>query len=316
MHKISVVLFTLFVLHTSVHAADKIRIGVPVLAVQFVTMPLAQKKGFLKEEGLEAEIIRISGSPASAALVSRELDYYLFIGPQAAIAGLPIRVVACYVPTTFIVLMAQPRFKSVKDLKGGTIAVNTFAGAPIFIARMIAKQFGLDPDRDLKFLASGLPEARLLALSQGSASAAMLPVPWDSRATKMGFISLARAHELFIYPDVGLGASLNKIKERPEEIKHVIKAGIKANRYIRANRDGTIQFMQEWLKIDGAIATATYDSLAKVFSEDGSLPEDGFRLLIEDVKKVAKVDREVAFREVADLTIIRETQKELGIKGK
>ena len=101
MHKISVVLLTLFVLHTSVHAADKIRIGVPVLAVQFITMPLAQKKGFLKEEGLEAEIIRIFGSPASAALVSRELDYHLFIGPQAAIAGLPIRVVACYVPTTF-----------------------------------------------------------------------------------------------------------------------------------------------------------------------------------------------------------------------
>ena len=67
--------------------------------------------------------------------------------------------------------MAQPRFKAVKDLKGGTIAVNTFAGPPIFIARMIAKQFGLDPDRDLKFLASGLPEARLAALSQGLASA-------------------------------------------------------------------------------------------------------------------------------------------------
>ena len=316
MHKIFVVLLTLFVLHTSVHAADKIRIGVPVLAVQFITMPLAQKKGFLKEEVREAEIIRIFGSPASAALVSRELDYYLFIGPQAAIAGLPIRVVACYVPTTFIVLMAQPRFKSVKDLKGGTIAVNTFAGAPIFIARMIAKQFGLDPDRDLKFLASGLPEARLLALSQGSASAAMLPVPWDFRATKMGFISLARAHELFTYPDVGLSANLNKIKERPDEVKRVIKAGIKANRYIRTNRDGTIQFIQEWLKIDREIATATYDSLAKFFNEDGSLPEDGFRLLIEDVKKAAKVEREVALSEVADLSILREAQMELGIKGK
>jgi hypothetical protein len=34
------------------------------------------------------------------------------------------------------------------------------------------------------------------------------------------------------------------------------------------------------------------------------------------VKKVAMVEREVAFREVADLTILREAQKELGIKGK
>jgi ABC-type nitrate/sulfonate/bicarbonate transport system substrate-binding protein len=144
----------------------------------------------------------------------------------------------------------------------------------------------------------------------------MLPVPWDSRATKMGFISLARAHELFTYPDVGLATNLNKIKERRDEVKRVIKAGIKANRYVRTNRGGTIQFMQEWFKIDREIATETYDSLAKVFNEDGSLPEDGFRLLIEDVKKVAKVDREVAFREVADLSILREAQRELGIMAR
>jgi len=83
MKKFIAALLILFFLNTSTEAIDKIRIGVPVLAVQFITMPLAQKKGFLKEEGLEAEIIRIFGSPASAALVSRELDYYLFIGSQS-----------------------------------------------------------------------------------------------------------------------------------------------------------------------------------------------------------------------------------------
>src|SRR5262249_33096274 len=287
------------------------------LAVQFITMPLAQKKGFLKEEGLEAEIIQMQSATAvMSALVSREIDYSVGIASavQPAITGLPIRIVACYVPAPFIVLMVQSRFKSVKELKGTTIAVGNFVGPPFFVARMIAKQFSLDPDRDVKFLASGLPEARLAALSQGLASAAMLPVPWDSRATKMGFISLARAHELFMYPDVGLTTSLNKIKERRDEVKRVIKAGIKANRYIRTNRDGTIQFIQEWLKTDKEIATAIYDSLGKFFNEDGSLPEDGFRLLIEDVKEVAKVEREVAFGEVADLSILKEAQRELGIK--
>ena len=314
MLKILAVLLTILVFHCSVDAADKIRIAIPNLAVQFITMPLAQKRGFLKEEGLEAEIIQMQSATAvMSALVSREIDYSVGIASavQPAITGLPIRIIACYVPAPFIVLMAQSRFKSVKELKGTTIAVSNFVGPPFFIARMIAKRFGLDSDRDVKFLASGAPEARLAALSQGLAAAAMLPVPWDSRATKMGFISLARAHELFTYPDVGLVASLNKTKERPEEIKRAIKAGIKANRYVRTNRDGTIQFMQEWLKV----ATATYDSLAKVFNEDGGLPEDGFRLLLEDLRKAAKVDREVAFSEVADLSILREAQRELGIKG-
>lgn len=168
MRKFVETLLILFTLNTTTEAADKIRIGVPVLGAQFITLPLAEKRGFLKEEGLEAEIIRIFGPAVSAALVSRELDYHMALSVQSAIVGLPIRVVACYVPATFIVLMAQPRFKAVKDLKGGTIAVNTFTGPPIFIARMIAKQFGLDPDRDLKFLASGLLKHDLPRLARDS----------------------------------------------------------------------------------------------------------------------------------------------------
>ncbi|HMA81843.1 MAG TPA: ABC transporter substrate-binding protein, partial [Candidatus Binatia bacterium] len=304
MLKFFAALLIILVVPCPVNATDKIRIAIPNSAVQFITMPLAQKMGFLKEEELEAEIIQMqSGTAVMTGLVSREIDYMtpIALGVQPAITGLPIRIVACYVPATFLVLMAQPRFKSVKELRGTTIAVSNFVSVPFFLARMIAKRFGLDTDRSLKFLASGTPDARLAALSQGLVSAAMLPVPWDSRAMKMGFISLAKAHELFTYPDVGLVASLNKIKERPEEIKRVIKAGIKANRYIRTHRDGTIQFMREWLKIDKGIAAATYDSLAQFFNEDGNLPEDGLRLLIEDVKKLAKANREVSFGEVADL---------------
>src|SRR6266542_3599376 len=158
MPKIFAVLLTILVFHCSVDAADKIRIAIPNLAVQFITMHLAQKRGFLKEEGLEAEIIQMqSGTAVMSALVSREIDYMVAIASsvQPAITGLPIRTVACYVPAPFIVLMAQSRFKSVKELKGTTIAVSTFVGVPIFVARMIAKQFGLDPDMDVKFLASG-----------------------------------------------------------------------------------------------------------------------------------------------------------------
>ena len=55
-------------------------------------------------------------------------------------------------------------------------------------------------------------------------------------------------------------------------------------------------------------------TFVKGFNNDGSLPEDGFRRLIEDTKRVTKVDREVALSEVADLSILREAQRELGIK--
>ena len=34
------------------------------------------------------------------------------------------------------------------------------------------------------------------------------------------------------------------------------------------NREGTIQFLMEWLKVNREVATATYDSVVKVYNED------------------------------------------------
>ncbi len=58
----------------------------------------------------------------------------------------------------------------------------------------------------------------------------------------------------------------------------------------------------------------TYESIRGAFNEDGSLPEKGFRVVIEETKNALKVDREISFNEVADLSILREAQRELGIK--
>jgi hypothetical protein len=44
------------------------------------------------------------------------------------------------------------------------------------------------------------------------------------------------------------------------------------------------------------------------------MPEKGFRFLIEDIKESVKVTREVSFNEVSNLSLLKEAQKELGIK--
>jgi hypothetical protein len=54
----------------------------------------------------------------------------------------------------------------------------------------------------------------------------------------------------------------------------------------------------------------------KAFSDDLSLPENGLRLLIEEAKRATKVEREVTMNEVADLSILREAQKEVGITAR
>ena len=319
MTKVFAILLAIFVLQTSVHAADKIRIMIAGLSGQFMTFPLAHKKGFLKEEGIEAEIIRITGAASRAALSSGEVDYSASVG-GASVAGaitgqLPTKVVACYVPVPVLALVARPEFKTVQGLRGKTVGILAFGGVAHFAARVMAKHFGLDPDVDMKFIAIGPVEARFAALTQGLIDATLLAPPLDFEAKKQGFNILARADEILVFPETGLATGVKKLSEKPDEIKRVIKAGIKANRYIRSNRDGTIQFIMEWLKVNREIATTTYDGVVKAYNEDPAICEKGLRLVIEETKKTLKVDRDVSLSEVADLSLIREAQRELGIKG-
>ena len=307
-----------FLVDSSVQAADKIRIGFPDLAAPFVPLAVGEKRGFFQEQGVQAEFIRINPAIALQALAGGEIDYYTVLGPGvgAAIRGVPVKLLAAYVPVAPTALIARPEIKSVPELKGKTIGVNAYGGALEAMARLIFKHFGLDPDKEVKFLATGPVDSRFGAMAQGLTVATLGSPPIDFLGKKLGFVVLARAHELFSFPVSGLIASARKIKERPDEIRRVIKAGIKANRYIRENRNGTLPVMMEWLKIDKEMATATYDSSLKSFSDDLGLPEDGLRLLISEAQRTAKVDREIPLSEVADLSILREVQKELGIKRK
>jgi ABC-type nitrate/sulfonate/bicarbonate transport system substrate-binding protein len=312
------ILLAMFFLPTSVYALDKVRIGFPDRAAQFIPLPLGEQRGFFREEGLQGEFIRIAPTVAVAALVSGEIDYYTSIGSgvAATVRGLPVRVIACYLPSAPIALIARPEFKSVRELKGKTIGINTYGSPLEVIGRLIVKHFGIDPDSEVKFLATGVIESRFATMSQGLTAATLGSAPLDFIGKKQGFVVLASAHELFNYPASGLATTLKKIKEKPDEVKRVIKAGIKANRYISQNRAGTIHVIADWLKIDQEMATATYNSVSKAFNDDGSMPEDGLRLVIEEAKRTAKVNREISINEVEDLSILKEAQREMGISGR
>ena len=120
-------LLIVLVLDASTDAADKIRVAYPNLNVAILAIPLAHKRGFLNEEALEAEFLRVSGAVARAPLVNGEVDYYAAITPAvlAAIQGLPVRVAACFMIAAPRTLVARPGFRSVNELKGKSIAVGS-----------------------------------------------------------------------------------------------------------------------------------------------------------------------------------------------
>jgi ABC-type nitrate/sulfonate/bicarbonate transport system substrate-binding protein len=84
---------------------------------------------------------------------------------------------------------------------------------------MMIKHFGLDPDKDVKFIPGGSGEGRYIRMQQGLLDATVATVPNDYLGRKMGFPIIVRSEDLFTYPFSGLTAHVKKIKEKPDEVK-------------------------------------------------------------------------------------------------
>lgn len=305
-------------LGSTAQAADTIRIAVSNPNMPNLTVAVAQKKGFFKDENIESEIIRMNPNVAITALATADVDYCQLFGAVVggAIAGLPVRIVAGFLDNWPMTLIAQPELKSLKELKGRTLGISSFGATPDVGARMMLKRAGVDPDKDIKVLALGSDAARITALKQRVVDVIVISPPADSQMEKQGYQILARAYELFSFPYLGLGTHTRKLKERPDEIRKAIKATIRANRFIRHNREESVRILIEWGKVERDYAYASYDALKNLFNADGAVPQDGLRLVIDQARRSAKVTREVTAAEVADLTILRQAQRDLGIKAR
>src|SRR5919109_4898961 len=314
--KLLVAIVALLSLRSSSDALDRIRIAVSNPNMPNLTVAVAQKKGFFKEENIDAEIIRMNPNVAVTALATGDVDYCQLFGAVvgAAIAGLPVRIVAGFLDNWPMTLIAQPELKSLKELKGKTLGVSSYGATPDVGARIMLKHVGIEPEKEIKVLALGSDAARITALKQRVVDIIVISPPADAQMEKQGYRILARAYELFSFAYLGLGTHLRKIKEKPDEIRRVIKATIRANRFIRDNRDEAVRTLMAWGKVERDYAYASYDTLRNLYNADGTVPEDGLRLVVDQARHNAKLGRAVTPAEVADLRFLREAQAELGIK--
>jgi ABC-type nitrate/sulfonate/bicarbonate transport system substrate-binding protein len=313
---IAIVIF--FSLCLPARAAEKIRVSVTNYNLSYLAAGVAAHKGIFKEEGLDVEIIRMNANVAMSALIAGECDYTMIFASviRAAMRGIPLKVIAVFIDSPPYAFIARPEVGSMKTLKGKTVGIGVFGSSNDVVARLMLERSGLDPDKDTKLVAFGSDGARFAALKEGLVDAAIIAPPADAQARKLGLNVLARANDLFKFPHIGLGTSDKKLKDNPQEVTRVIKAFIRANRFIRDNRQESINVLADWGKTQRDDAAAAYDSTWKLFSPDGSMPEDGMKLVIDDAKNAIKLTRPVALAEVADANPLREAQRVLGIRSR
>src|SRR5439155_26264758 len=126
---------------------------------------------------------------------------------------------------------------------GKMIAEINYIAESNFEDSMMMKQGGDDQKKELKIIQLGAERGRYAALREGIVDVAVLSPPTDTDAQRQGYRILSRFLEHFKLPFTGVGTNLRKLKEKPDEVKRMVKARLRANRFVRSNREGTIQTM-------------------------------------------------------------------------
>src|SRR3989442_12948202 len=105
---------------------QKIRIGLPSLALTYMPFYVAQEKGFLKKVDLEAEYIQMNTGIQPQALINGNINFFpsLSTGISAAVAGLPLVAVLNFYTSTPWMLVTTKEINKPPDRLGKKIAAS------------------------------------------------------------------------------------------------------------------------------------------------------------------------------------------------
>lgn len=291
-----------------------IRIGFPSVAFQELPLFAASKRGFFRAEGLNVELVQIAGSPAVAALLSGNVDYITHNSRiiATAVRGGGVKSVFNYVAKPIYYLVTLPEIKQAKDLQGLTVGVSAFGGAAYYITKQVIEFYGLNASKDVAIRALGQDSIRFSAMVGRTIQATLLPPDFAVRSKEMGFNVLVYAGDIVDMPMGGLGATDKRLKEKREEVRRVLRALLRALRFVNDDREGSRALLIEAFKMPSASAAAAYDMGVKIFGRDGVPTDKGLKNLLTATKEELKLPADIVPETAMDLSIIRDVQRELG----
>ena len=152
------------------------------------------------------------------------------------------------------------------------------------------------------------------ALLSGKLDAAIVPPPFNFEAESKGFLRLMAAADVFETSVSGLALHNDMLKERPGQVKRMLRALLKAQNFIRANKVESVRVIADWLKLDTGIAQSSYDIYVKGMSLNGMVPERVLETDIERARKEQNVKEAIPVHRVVDFTVLKEALNDLGMR--
>ena len=295
---------------------ERVRIGMPSLSLSFIAPQVAYARGFFREEGIDAEIIRIATNIGIVAVTTKEIGYTTAVGAglRSAVRGLPLKVITYFNGRPMHVLVAKPELKALPDLRRKVIGFAGYGDSTEFMLRAILRQAGLELEKDVQaFQVSGSGQ-RLQALLSGKLDAAIVPPPFNFEAESKGFVRLMAAADVFETSVSGLALHVDTLRDKPAQVKRMLRGLLKAQNFIRGNKPESVRVIADWLKLEPGIAQSSYDIYVKGMSVNGMVPERVLETDIERARKEQQVKEAVPVGRIVDFGMLKEALNELGMK--
>jgi NitT/TauT family transport system substrate-binding protein len=299
---------------TGLARAEKIIFAYPSPSTSFLPLVVAQKKGFFESENLQPELVQIRPAVAVPGLTIGSVDFTTVLGSTIAarMRGVPLVITGVFADKPMDFLVGSKGIVSAKELKSKVVGISAFGTATHFLTVRVLKAIGLDPDKDVALRAVGDEGLRLQALGTGLVHATLLGSQGVIEGEKSGLkVIVALADVIESLPFAGVTTTLAKLRDNPQQIKRVLRAGLRGLRYTLDNKAGTVEVIQNWYRVERPIADATYDLARKSYSRNGEVSEKGIMLSMEFARSSGKFEKEPAAAEIIDFNLLREVKKEL-----
>src|SRR5918992_1054885 len=277
-------------------ATENVRVAYPSMNTSVFALVIAQKEGYLKEEGLDVQLLSIRGEIAIRTTLAGEVDFFTNAGSAlaAAVRGVPVRLVTVFQDKPGWDLIAQPDIKSVSQLRGKNIAIMSPEGSLAVVAREILRKNGMDPSKDVNLVVMGGDEVRFPALQTKSIHATLFNTAMSIRAQKEGFSKLGTASDYANLIEGGLATSHDKIKQSPERIFRFVRAALKGLNYFVSKREPALKYMMDALRMkDREMASTIYDIQTRLLLKEGYSDDKLLQSMIDDMKRTTKVQRDI-----------------------
>jgi NitT/TauT family transport system substrate-binding protein len=245
-------------------AAERLRVGYPSPSANFYPLFATKEANLFEKYGFEAEMIYVQGVQLIAVHVAGQLDFSSVSGLvflQASVEGSDLILLASSNDSQPMKLMVHSGISGPKDLKGKTVAVTRFGSLTDLLLRPVLKNWGLEPQKDVKLLQIGRLPDMVLAIAQKKVDGGVISFPNSLQAEKMGVKTLLDfADSGLDIPSTTVVASRKYASAHREVVLRFLKAYVEGTRRLLTDKELGIRALRKYGGVnDRELLSTTYD---------------------------------------------------------